>query len=85
MAAFANGVANLFAMDRHFQRRAIRTSFAKGLVERLVTVVLAFFMLLLPVIHLAILHLVVVTAELGPNNLQFSRSGRSYQVWQSIL
>ena len=65
MAAFANGVANLFAMDRHFQRRAIRTSFAKGLVERLVTVVLAFFMLLLPVIHLAILHLVVVVTVLS--------------------
>ena len=26
---------------------------------------------------------VVVTAELGQNNLQFSRSGRSYKVWQN--
>ena len=57
MAAFANGVENLFLMDRHFQRRAVRTSFGKGLVERLITVVLAFFMLLFPIIHVAILHL----------------------------
>ena len=43
MACFSNGVENLFLMDRHFQRRAVRTSFGKGLVEKLFTVVLAFF------------------------------------------
>ena len=57
MAAFANGVENLFLMDRHFQRRAVRTSFGKASVERLFTVVLAFFMLLFPIIHIACLHL----------------------------
>ena len=57
MACFANGVANLFLMDRHFQRRAVRTSFGKVFVERLFTVVLASFMLLFSIIHIAILTL----------------------------
>ena len=62
-------------MDRHFQRRAVRTSFAKGLVEWLITMVLAFGHLLYPIAHLALVHLTVavtvVSSSVQPHHYLF--------------